>query len=153
MFQWTFASVPPTVVHQNLNFLTTCWYCVYCLGPQHDGLLAESEGGDDSTKKSIKQTQEKIVYGFLYFNFVQLHCSYLSEREVKGNSKWPPMEQRNQRRATRSLILGDKISIFSNTFFLIWRKLRLYFSQQLYERCVASQGAQIHQWQVRMIML
>ncbi len=42
---------------------------ILCLGPQHDGLLAASEGGDDSTKKSIKQTQEKISHPFLCFNF------------------------------------------------------------------------------------
>jgi hypothetical protein len=58
-----------------------------CLGPQHDGLLAASEGGDDSTKKSIKQAQEKINTLLLYFNFVQLHCSYLSEKEVKRKFK------------------------------------------------------------------
>ncbi len=28
-----------------------------------------------------------------------------------------------------------------------------FFPQQLYEGCVASQSAQIHQWQVRIIML
>jgi hypothetical protein len=58
-----------------------------CLGPQHYGLLAASEGGDDSTKKSIKQTQEKIRHCFLYFNFgsVTLQLSFRegSERKFK----------------------------------------------------------------------
>jgi hypothetical protein len=63
---------------------------VLCLGPQHDGLLAESEGGDDSTKKSIKQTQEKIKHlsiAFYILILVELHCSCLSEREVKRKFK------------------------------------------------------------------
>ncbi len=60
---------------------------ILCLGPQHDGLLAASEGGDDSTKKSIKQTQEKIATPFYALILVQLHCSFLSEREVKRKFK------------------------------------------------------------------
>jgi hypothetical protein len=65
---------------------------ILCLGPQHDGLLAESEGGDDSTKKSIKQTQEKISHPFLCFNFgsVALQLSFRegSEKEIQNGRQW-----------------------------------------------------------------
>ncbi len=65
---------------------------ILCLGPQNDGLLAESEGGDDSTKKSIKQTQEKIKHCFLYFNFGSVTLQFPfregSEKEIQNGRQW-----------------------------------------------------------------